>query len=126
MTPGGSREGALDMATDVDLVLACRAGDRNAFGQIVDRYQSLVCAIGYSGTGDLALSQDLAQETFLAAWKGLDGLREPSKLKAWLAGIARRLAVSARRRRQPDGLDAAAETVSTRPSPLDDVLDREQ
>ena len=114
------------MATDAELVQACKGGDRSAFGQIVDRYQSLVCAIAYSGTGDLALSQDLAQETFLAAWKGLEGLREPGKLKAWLSGIVRRLAISARRRRQPVGLDAAADAASKLPSPLDEVIGREQ
>ncbi|HJS56463.1 MAG TPA: sigma-70 family RNA polymerase sigma factor, partial [Vicinamibacteria bacterium] len=114
------------MATDAELVQACKGGDPSAFGQIVDRYQSLVCAIAYCGTGDLALSQDLAQETFLAAWKGLGGLREPGKLKAWLAGIVRHLAVSARRRRQPVGLEAAADAASKLPSPLEEVISREQ
>jgi len=34
---------------------------------IVTRYQSLVCSITYNATGSLSLSEDLAQETFLAA-----------------------------------------------------------
>ena len=51
--------------SDEQLWQASRAGDRDAFGRIVERYQSLVCALAYSGTGDLATSQDLAQETML-------------------------------------------------------------
>src|SRR5207237_3369735 len=75
--------------TDVDLVIASRRGDRNAFGQIVRKYQALIAGLIYSSCGDLNTSEDVAQETFLAAWKSLSGLREPSKLPAWLCQIAR-------------------------------------
>ncbi|HTV61296.1 MAG TPA: sigma-70 family RNA polymerase sigma factor, partial [Verrucomicrobiae bacterium] len=76
---------------DAELVNASLAGNREAFGQIVARYQSLVCSLAYSATGSLSQSEDLAQETFLAAWKHLADLREPAKLRAWLCGIARNL-----------------------------------
>src|SRR5438132_6011474 len=75
--------------TDVDLVIASRQGDRNAFGQIVRKYQALIAGLIYSSCGALNTSEDIAQETFLAAWKSLSGLREPSKLPAWLCQIAR-------------------------------------
>ena len=74
------------------------AGDREAFGQIVERHQSLICALAYSVCGDLARAEDLAQETFLAAWQTLSELREPTKLRSWLCGIVRNLAASAARR----------------------------
>src|SRR5690348_12626208 len=76
---------------DAELVNASLAGNREAFGQIVARYQSLVCSLAYSATGILSQSEDLAQETFFAAWKHLADLREPAKLRAWLCGIARNL-----------------------------------
>src|SRR6185369_10282055 len=75
--------------SDVDLVLASRGGDRQAFGQIVRRYQGMISGLIYSACGDLQRSEDLAQETFLSAWKSLSGLREPAKLPAWLCQIAR-------------------------------------
>src|SRR4051812_13797164 len=75
--------------TDSDLVLASRQGDREAFGRIVRKYQGLVSGLIYSACGDLSASEDIAQETFLAAWKSLSGLREPQKLAAWLCQIAR-------------------------------------
>src|SRR5512136_2226939 len=79
------------MWDDAGLVHASLAGNREAFGQIVSRYQSLVCSLAYSATGSLSQSEDLAQETSLAAWKHLAELREPAKLRAWLCGMARNL-----------------------------------
>src|SRR5271168_2585360 len=75
--------------SDVQLVEWSLTGDRDAFRKIVERYQSLVCSITYNATGSLTLSEDLAQETFVAAWKQLSELREPSLLRAWLCGITR-------------------------------------
>src|SRR3954470_12682687 len=76
---------------DSDLVGASLSGNRDAFGHIVSRYQSLICSLAYSATGSLSQSEDLAQDTFVTAWKQLRDLREPEKLRAWLCGIARNL-----------------------------------
>ncbi len=84
--------------TDAELVTASRRGEHAAFGALVERYQGVVCAVSYSRTGDRALSEDVAQETFIAAWRQLDRLRETVKLRSWLCGIARNLARKARKR----------------------------
>ena len=60
------------------------------FRRIVERYQTLICSLAYSATGNLSRSEDMAQETFLAAWRQIRSLREPAKLRAWLCGIVRR------------------------------------
>ena len=78
-------------SSDASLVTECLAGNREAFGEIVARYQTLICSLAYSGTGSLSQSEDLAQETFIAAWKQLASLREPRKLRGWLCGITRNL-----------------------------------
>ena len=75
--------------TDSELVSACRAGDRDAFSRIVSRYQILICSLAYNRLGNLGQSEDVAQETFITAWKHLGLLREPDKLRAWLCGIVR-------------------------------------
>ncbi|WP_331345303.1 sigma-70 family RNA polymerase sigma factor [Cellvibrio sp. UBA7661] len=75
--------------SDADLVMASLGGDRDAFCAIVTRYQNLLCALAYSAVGDLKHSEDIAQETFIEAWKKLDTLRDPEKLKSWLCGILR-------------------------------------
>jgi RNA polymerase sigma factor (sigma-70 family) len=104
---------------DAELVSASLTGNRDAFGQIVARYQSLVCSLAYSATGSLGQSEDLAQETFLTAWKQLADLREPEKLRAWLCGIARNLIHNSLRRqgREPSHHAESLEDVSESHSP---------
>src|SRR5262249_45946286 len=121
-----------ERSNDAELVAQCLVGDRDAFGQIVTRYQSLICSLAYSATGSLGQSQDLAQETFITAWKHLRLLRERDKLRAWLCGIARRLIGKALRRdgREPvhiaEPLDLSQEFVSADPLPSDHVISREE
>ncbi|TWU04133.1 ECF RNA polymerase sigma factor SigW [Symmachiella macrocystis] len=79
-------------ATDAELIQLCGQGDQNAYGQVVERYQSLVCSVAYNRCGDLALSEDLAQDAFILAWQKLADLKEVSKFKAWICTIVRNLA----------------------------------
>jgi RNA polymerase sigma factor (sigma-70 family) len=90
--------------TDRELVEASRRGEHVAFGQLVERYQAAVCAVSYSSTGDWSLSEDVAQDTFLVAWRQLGQLRETARLRPWLCGIARNLARKARRRTRREQL----------------------
>jgi RNA polymerase sigma factor (sigma-70 family) len=79
---------SLDDARLVELGLN---GDRDAFGRLVARHQSPVCAMAYSACGDISRSEDLAQEAFIIAWRKLSDLKEPARFKFWLYGIARNL-----------------------------------
>jgi RNA polymerase sigma factor (sigma-70 family) len=117
---------------DAELVGESLTGNRDAFGQIVARYQSLVCSLAYSATGSLTQSEDLAQDTFITAWKQLTDLREPEKLRAWLCGIARNLINNSLRRqgREPshaaESLELAHESPSLEPSPPEQTISREE
>src|SRR5438876_1308049 len=73
--------------SDTELVSRSLAGDRDAFSRIVSRYQTLICSLAYSRIGNLGQSEDVAQETFITAWKHLRLLRDPAKLR--LCGIVR-------------------------------------
>ena len=68
----------VEETADAELVARSAEGDREAFGQIVTRYQTLICSVAYNATGQIAQSEDLAQETFLTAWRELRQLREPA------------------------------------------------
>jgi len=122
----------LAAANDAELVADSLSGNRDAFGQIVSRYQSLVCSLAYSATGSLSQSEDIAQDTFIAAWKTLRNLREPEKLRAWLCGIARNLINNSLRRhgREPshraESLDEIAESPSGEPLPADRTISNEE
>ncbi len=113
--------------TDCDLVSDLQRGDLAAFSEIVVRYQQVVCAVAFSACGRQALSEDVAQDTFVAAWKNIAKLEDSAKLKSWLCSIARNRARDALRKRRREVLsdgteDSAVEfqtTECSRPSPLD-------
>jgi RNA polymerase sigma factor (sigma-70 family) len=119
-------------STDSELTARAVAGQRDAFAQIVMRYQSLVCSLAYSATGSLSQSEDLAQETFIAAWKGLQTLREPEKLRSWLCGITRNIIAGAVRGRKQEPayysepLDEAADIPSAESLPVDHAISNEE
>lgn len=117
---------------DAELVEFCLNGDRDAFGRIVERYQSLVCALAYSACGDLARSEDLAQETFIAAWRQLRALKSPAKLKYWLCGIVRNLIHNSARSQTRNPLASAVtleDEVTAGPesdAPSDEAMSKEE
>lgn len=119
-------------SSDANLVAESLTGNREAFGQIVARYQTLICSLAYSGTGSLTQSEDLAQETFIAAWRQLASLREPEKLRSWLCGIARNHIYDAvkERGREPsnaaESLDTLQESQTTEPLPRDLAIHQEE
>ena len=84
--------------SDIELLAASSKGQIEAFAALVRRYESLVCSVSYSATGDRALSEDIAQDTFIAAWRSLGSIRDASKIRAWLCGTARNLSSKALRR----------------------------
>ena len=118
--------------SDAQLVAESLAGNREAFGGIVARYQTLICSLAYSGTGSLSQSEDLAQETFIAAWRQLAGLREPAKLRSWLCGIARNLIFDALKAqgREPshggESLEEVATVQAPGPEPSERVMSKEE
>lgn len=115
---------------DAILVERSKAGDRDAFGHLVERYQRLICSLAYSGLGSIPLSEDVAQETFLAAWKNLRNLREPQKVRSWLCGIARNLINNTVRRhgyqRRTDPIETLADSPSPEPAPAEQAVTREE
>lgn len=123
----------VDIASDAELVAATLAGDRRAFGKIVERYQRLLCSLAYSATGQLNQSEDLAQEAFVDGWRQLRDLREPEKLRSWLCGILR-FKISRLRRadgREPvrlaESMDEAADAlVSADESAADVTIQKEE
>ncbi len=117
---------------DIELLQASRGGNPRAFGILVDRYKSLVCAITYSATGSVERSEELAQEAFLRAWKGLGQLQDFGKFGAWLCRIARSTVQNWFRSREHDvmgkavPLDCAADKTSDESGPEEAVMIQEQ
>ena len=123
---------SIEVTGDAELVAACLAGNRAAFGRIVERYQRLLCSLAYSATGQLSQSEDLAQDAFVDAWRQLGTLREPEKLRSWLCGILRHKVGRLRRAdgrepvRHAGTLEDAGELVSAEQPATDLAIEKEE
>src|SRR5690348_13486639 len=83
---------------EAELVADARRGDEVAFACLVDRYGPMVLSLAYASTLSRSDAEDVAQETFLVAWRGLARFRGDASFSTWLYGLARsRCADRARR-----------------------------
>ncbi len=88
------------MDPQTDLVLRARAGDVNAFAELVHATQAMVYAVARSVLRDPALAQDAAQQAYLRAFRRLRDLEEPAAFGGWLRRIAISVALNMRRARR--------------------------
>ena len=70
-------------ASDADLVKRALAGDRAAFGPLVERHRSILLRLAQRMLGDPAEAEDVAQEACLHAFLSLSRLRDPERFGAW-------------------------------------------
>jgi RNA polymerase sigma factor (sigma-70 family) len=86
---------------DLDTVLVdeARRGSSQAFDRLVAKHQQAVRGFLRRVTGDWADADDLAQDTFVAAWAGLGAYKGASSVRSWLCAIAWRKALSHNRSR---------------------------
>ena len=75
------------METIEELVTAAQGGEREAFGEIVRRFQGMACAGAYAVVGDAQLAEDVAQEAFMEAFSNLAKLREAAAFPGWFRRI---------------------------------------
>ncbi len=85
---------------DGELAEEARAGDHTAFAALVTRYQQAIGGYLFRLTGDREVAFDLAQETFVRAYRALGHTRPGLQFKPWLYRIATNLAYDHLRRRR--------------------------
>lgn len=83
--------------TERELIGLCQRGDRQSFRLLYQRYQKRVRSTLYQLCGTTLLD-DLVQEVFLKAWKGLPKLRKPKHFSTWLYRISWNVATDQRRK----------------------------
>jgi RNA polymerase sigma-70 factor, ECF subfamily len=88
-----SKEQTAKGPSEAALIRRAAQGDVEAFNRLVLRHRQSVLHFAWTMVRDWDLAEDLAQQTLLEAYRGLSGLREPPKFRAWLLTIARRRAM---------------------------------
>lgn len=83
------------------LVIAARAGDRRAFGELYQRFARAVHGVLITRVSPQD-ADDLVQDVFIHAWPRLRELREPAAFGGWICAIARRRAIDHHRRARHD------------------------
>jgi RNA polymerase sigma-70 factor, ECF subfamily len=104
-----------ETSADLEAVRRCRAGDREAFGPLVERWQDRIYGAVLRMVRDAETARDLAQETFVRAYTRLDSFHGDAAFGTWLYAIAVNVVRgdarkrSAQKRRTPLSLDALRE-----------------
>jgi RNA polymerase sigma-70 factor (ECF subfamily) len=93
---------AVDSSPDSDagLVLRAREGDRGAFRELYARHARFVAALAFRMLGREDEVDDVVQDSFIAAARGLDTLREPAGFRYWLRTIGVRTCIQHLRQRK--------------------------
>jgi RNA polymerase sigma-70 factor (ECF subfamily) len=95
---GSAGPGELD---DVTLAVRAGEGDVSAFEELVVRHQGQVYRLALRMLGSATEAEDVTQDAFLAAWRGLPGLREQGAFGGWLYRLAVNRCLNVLRARRP-------------------------
>src|SRR5437016_4477445 len=112
-----------------ELVLRAQAGDRGAYGELVERFQPAVYAVALARLRNPNEAQELAQEVFIHGMTKLAQLRDPRCFAGWLRQITVRMAINRLTRHGPvQGADSELlqNTADEADTPLEEMVRAEQ
>ena len=73
--------------SDEELVVLARAGDKDSFGELIDKHRPMARRVATGVVRDEGLAADLVQDALVQAYLSLDRLRDPERFRSWLYGI---------------------------------------
>lgn len=113
--------------TDEEVIAHAKAGDRQAWSALIDRYYRTVVGLAFAVSGNHHAARDIAQDTFVKVLRALPQLTDLAKFPGWLSTIARRTALDWRRRQRPavsiEALTADGAEPVAPPDPSPDVYE---
>ena len=92
--------------SELDLVKKCQAGDTDAFDQLVTRYRTRVFGMIYNMVHSEQDAWDLAQDSFVKAWKSIGRFRGQSSFYTWIYRIVTNVTIDWLRKKQVKGTGA--------------------
>jgi RNA polymerase sigma-70 factor, ECF subfamily len=93
-----------EVENSINTIIAnAKQGDRQAFGQIFELHHRFIYKFIYAMLGKHEIAEELTQDTFLGAFKGISSLRGDSTLKTWLCGIAKNHVYQSFRSKRKEG-----------------------
>jgi RNA polymerase sigma factor (sigma-70 family) len=108
--------------SDRELVARCRAGDQQAWAELVDRFSRYVYAISTQAFRlPEADAEDVFQEVFARAYQHLEGLRDDAAVRPWLGQLTRRLCID---RLRASARECPASDEELEPAGVDETLTR--
>jgi len=113
----------------IELVKAAQQGDREAFGQLFERFERHVLAIALRRLGDFAEAQELCQDVFIQAMTKIQQLRQPEAFAGWLRSITNRMAINRVVRQghdQPLDVEVLEQNCAVDQTPLEFALEDER
>ena len=120
---------AMEPQTVAELVRAAQTGDRDAFGELFERYRPAMVALAMRRVRNADEAEELAQDVFVQAMQKIDQLRVPEAFGGWLRRIVHRMAINRLTRNRaalacdPETLEATCLAVG---SPEEIAENREQ
>mgnify|MGYP000731621043 CR=1 FL=1 len=112
--------------TEQELVRAAAGGDTEAFERLVRTYENKIYHLALRMCGSSEEASDIAQEAFLAAWRGLPSFRGEANFATWLYRLTSNAAIDYLRRQKKergdmslDDEDLGLDAVDTGPGPQD-------
>ncbi len=95
-----------------DLTARVLSGDDEAFSVIFEHHSRFIYKFIYAMLGDRSGAEELTQETFLAAYKSIQGLRGDAQLRTWLCAIAKNVVYKSLRSGRKEGTNSGEQIES--------------
>lgn len=92
-----------EQLSDIELVKRAQKGDTEAFSELVRKYQTVVYNLAYRFMRDKDLAEDMAQESFVKAYKHLSGFRGDCAFATWLYRVTCTVCITELNRRKKRG-----------------------
>jgi RNA polymerase sigma-70 factor (ECF subfamily) len=113
-------------AVEREAIAACQRGDREAFDLLVERYQRDIYRLCFRYLGNHEDANDVAQEAFLKAWRGIGRFRGDSAFSTWLYRIAVNSCLNYRAARRPPAEEPDESLADVSPTAADRLVQGER